>query len=214
MFYRGKPFEITLDSGATTSYIKHDVALSLSLNIAPNNQLALLADHKTRIASLGEVDFNVTLGTVVMRVRALVMKNLQAQCFGGTTFHVDNDIHTKIKSGTVTIHGRFIVDQSNPYPVTHVFPPPVQQVPDSKSTNSNGLAMLDVLPCQSTQASLHAISLPENAVTFPSDFLKIPLPLDAVNLNVISISPSFPMVFNDNRWRPQICQVADGYAFV
>ena len=66
-----------------TSYIKHDVALSLSLNIAPNNQLALLADHKTRIASLGEVDFNVTLGTVVMRVRALVMKNLQAQCFWG-----------------------------------------------------------------------------------------------------------------------------------
>ena len=94
MFYRGKPFEITLDSGATTSYIKHDVALSLSLTITPNNQLALLADHKTRIASLGEVDFNVTLGTVVMRVRALVMKNLQAQCFGGTTFHVDNDIHT------------------------------------------------------------------------------------------------------------------------
>ena len=33
----------------------------------------------------------------------------------------------------------------------------------------------------------------------------------AVNSNDIIISPSFPKIYDDNRWRPQICQVTDGY---
>ena len=111
------------------SYMQLRVARALGLNIAPNKQLALLADQKTRMASLGEVDFNVTLGSVQMRVRALIMKNLQAQCFGGTTFHADNDIETRIRAGTIKIHGRFIVDQSNPHDVSQIFPPPSEQIP-------------------------------------------------------------------------------------
>ena len=89
--------EITLDSGATVSYIKLSKAVSLGLTILPNHQLALLADEKTRMASIGEVDFQVFLNSICMRVRALVMKNLQVECFGGTTFHVDNDIQARIK---------------------------------------------------------------------------------------------------------------------
>ena len=84
--------DISLDSGATVSYLKHDVALNLGVQIFPNNQLALLADQRTRMASLGEVDFIVLIGDIQMRLRALVMKNLQADCFGGTTFHADNGI--------------------------------------------------------------------------------------------------------------------------
>ena len=96
------------------SYIKLDKAITLGLEISPNNQLALLADKRTRIASIGEVDFLVSLANIQMRVRALVMRHLQSECFGGTTFHVDNDIQTRIKTGTVSIHGKFIVLQSNP----------------------------------------------------------------------------------------------------
>ena len=169
VYYDDKPFQITLDSGATTSYIKLDVALFLGLTIDPNDQLALLADQKTRIASLDEVDFNVTLGSVVMRVHALVMRNLQAPCFRGMTFHIDNDIETKIKSGTVTIHGRFVVDQSNPHRVTHVFPPPVQQVTPSKSLNDPTCSYPSGSVHQPLQTVLHAISLPHDAVTFPED---------------------------------------------
>ena len=62
----GQYLDITLDSGATVSYIRHDEAISLGVSILPNNQLALLADQKTRMASLGEVDFIVTVSNIQM----------------------------------------------------------------------------------------------------------------------------------------------------
>ena len=123
--YRNKLLDITLDSGATVSYIKLSKAVQLGLSISPNSQLALLADKKTRMASIGEVNFIVTTQGIHMRLRALVMKNLQCECFGGTTFHVDNDIETRIKAGTVCIHGKFTVSQSNSaWLVNHDCQPP------------------------------------------------------------------------------------------
>ena len=84
--------------------------------MSPNNQLALLADKKTRMASLGEIDCLVSLNNIQLRLRALVMENLQADCFGGTTFHADNGIEAKIKEGSVIIHGKFAVNQYNSLP--------------------------------------------------------------------------------------------------
>ena len=98
--FNQKVLQITLDSGATVSYIRHSEVKRLKLNVAPNNQLALLADRKTRMASMGEVDFDVTLRNINLRPRALVMQDLQADCFGGTTFHIDNEIETDISGGT------------------------------------------------------------------------------------------------------------------
>ena len=105
---------ITLDSGATVSYLRLDKAQKLNLTIYPNNQLSLLADMKTRMASISKVDFVVTIEKVQLRLRALVMENLQAECFGGTTFHVDNDVSTRLKERMITLYGRFQVKQSNP----------------------------------------------------------------------------------------------------
>ena len=99
VWYHGTSLQITLDSGATVSYLKLETAQKLALKIAPNSQLSLLADQQTRMASMGEVDFIVTMNNINMRVRALIMKNLQAECFCGTTFHADNDIETRIKFG-------------------------------------------------------------------------------------------------------------------
>ena len=90
------------------SYLKLSKALELGLCISPNNQLALLADKKTQMASMGEVDFFVHINEITLRVRALVMKNLQVDCFGGTTFHVDNDIEASIKTGTISMNHRNI----------------------------------------------------------------------------------------------------------
>ena len=87
----------------------------------------MLADQKTRMASLGEVDFLVTLDNIQLRIRALVMKNLQADCFAGTTFHADNDVETNIKKGTITLHGKFVVDQHNLVRDMPVHPPPAQE---------------------------------------------------------------------------------------
>ena len=104
--------QITLDTGARASHIRLDEATRLGLKFLPNNQLALLADEKTRMVSMGEVDFLAQVDrNVVVRVRALIMKHLQAACFGGTTFHADNDITARIKSAEILILNKFLVKQ-------------------------------------------------------------------------------------------------------
>ena len=126
MKFNNSSLNVTLDSGATVSYIKLEIATRLKLTIHPNNQLALLADQKTRMASLGEIDIVVHVNCIQLRLRALVMQDLQADCFGGTTFHVDNQIEAKIKEGVIKLHGKFIVKQSNPQIEMPVFPPPAE----------------------------------------------------------------------------------------
>ena len=81
-----------LDWGANVSHMRLDIANRLGLEIKPNSQLALLADKKTRMSYVGEVDCLVTLESMQLRLCALIMEDLQAHCFGGTTFHADNSI--------------------------------------------------------------------------------------------------------------------------
>ena len=54
--FQGKPLPITLDSGATVSFIREDWAIHLKLPTSPNRQIATLADKKTSIEEVGEVD--------------------------------------------------------------------------------------------------------------------------------------------------------------
>ena len=205
--FNGTPVRITLDSGATVSYIKASIVTDLQLKVSPNNQLALLADKKTRMASLGEIDCLVSLGDIQLRLRALVMQNLQADCFGGTTFHADNGIEARIKEGIVKIHGKYVVNQCNPCCDMPVHPPPSEtlsspDVPTALPASKNS-------PCSSLK--LNAVSLPVDAVIYPSDFLSIPLKHN-YHLPYVSITPSFPNAYDNPNWTPQICQVINGAA--
>ena len=127
--YEKQVLNITLDSGATVSYLRLDKAKQLGLAIYPNNQFALLADMRTRMESLGEVDFLVTIEGIQLRLRALVMENLQTECFGGTTFHVDNDVSTRLKEGIILLHGQFQIRQSNSPSSIPIYPPPLELSP-------------------------------------------------------------------------------------
>ena len=51
--YRGQEFTITLDSGATVSFCSPSLVRRLGLTIHPNSQLALLADNRFRVRSMG-----------------------------------------------------------------------------------------------------------------------------------------------------------------
>ena len=207
--------DITLDSGATVSYLRHDDAVSLGAKILPNNQLALLADHKTRMASLGEVDLIVTVSNIQMRLRALVMRNLQAHCFGGTTFHVDNGIEAKIKEGTITIHGKYTVKQANPFINMPIFPPPAEKLTVDGNQSDNEIYESTNYASQKTpsvEPKLNAISLPSSHVIFPSECLQIPIPPDALPVSHLSITPSFPGAHDNPSWSPQICDVVNGHA--
>ena len=65
------------------------------------------------MSSLGEVDITLTRGNISTKLRALVMKNLQAPCFRGTTFHWDNDIQPQIRKRQIKIQNKHILFQSD-----------------------------------------------------------------------------------------------------
>ena len=186
VFYSDKHLEITLDSGATVSYLRYNQAIYLGIEILPNDQLALLADQKTRMASLGEVDFVVSFNGIQLRLRALVMKNLQADCFGGTTFHADNGIEAKIRDGTIILHGKYTVQQSNPILQLPLYPPPSETIcatdtdfkrdmkPPPRNFNvARSYSSYPVKPPEDQQ--FNAISLPIEKMILPSEVLHIPI---------------------------------------
>lgn len=219
--YQSSNLQVTLDTGATVSYIRLSDAKRLRLTFMPNDQLALLADEKTRMASLGEVDFLVHVNkNIVLRIRALIMKNLQAPCFGGTTFHADNDITARIKTGEVLIHNKFLVKQSNPVIDFPLFPPPSPQYNDNQSSAPSiyHAPSKDHLPPLATnqQTKFNAISLPSAHVVLSGDTLQIPLPANFTHLRYIGINPSFPSipdkVTDSLHWLPQVCEVDGGHA--
>ena len=59
---------------------------------------------------------------------------------------------------------------------------------------------------------LRAVSLSTNSVTFPGDYLSIPLTSQTAALNYISITPSFPKAYDDEQWKPQVCEIIDNTA--
>ena len=127
--YQGRVVIITLDSGATVSYIEISLVRSLGVTIRPNGQLAQLAIPSARAASMGEVDFlaiESSTGRAVLRLRALVMPTLSVPCYGGRTFHHDNGIVDDVNSLTVTMHhGLYKVDLSEKIgPLPAAQPPP------------------------------------------------------------------------------------------
>ena len=73
-YHNKHPLNLTLDSGATESFIILSLVQQLGVEIKPNNQLAMLADSETCLASCGEIDINLTRGKFTVRFRALVVK--------------------------------------------------------------------------------------------------------------------------------------------
>ena len=58
---------------------------------------------------------------------------MQADCFAGTTFHVDNQIEANVSTGIVSIHGgKFSIKQHNSSPAgrPRAYPPPALTVGD------------------------------------------------------------------------------------
>ena len=202
---------ITLDSGATLTFIKLSVAKRLGLKISPNGQLALLADEETRMASLGEIDTEVVHENIILRLRGLVMNKLQADCFGGTNFHKDNQIQTDIAEGTITLHGCHKTKQSNPLRMIQSYPPSrlTMSGPDS------GLGRTTVgwpgrTPDWQEGKRSPTISVPYQQSALPDETITISVPESIASVNRIAILPNFS---SDNLdWPPQVCEVTEGRA--
>ena len=186
--YGGGQLPITLDSGATISFIRRDFAIRLNMPIQPNSQTATLADQSTTISAIGEVDVTVHFRQRPLRLKALVVDALQAPCFGGTNFHLDNHVVPDIKRDSISIKGETFM-QSDKYsdPLTD------SVLPDSKA---------NVISSKSLQVK-------EAQTILPGGVVRIPTPEHLGNQ--LLITPSFPGV-DPLCWRAQICPVKDGQA--
>ena len=195
---------ITLDSGATVSYIRLSKVLELGVPIGKNGQLAILADKKTRMASLGEIDTELVIDNIVVRLRALVMENLQATCYGGTTFHTDNSIEADINTGDISIHGKYVIKQSNPVRPILKYPPSTLVLVEPLGATTN-LSKNSVRPRDPT------LNIAAAQVVLPSESVSLKLPPELSDKSKIVVDPRFD---NQSRryWPPQVCDVVDGSA--
>ena len=171
------------------SFIRHDIVEAYQIPVSPNDQLALLADDKTRMASLGEIDIHLTRGDIKVRLRALVMKQLQAPCFGGTTFHFDNNVQPMIRTRQIKInkHVLFQSDEKLPIPL-----------PSGISTESQDATL------KPTKPSICTLQLTKTTTVPPSSSLMIPIGNNPrPDTALVAIQP----LFGNADWSPQICNI-------
>ena len=163
---------------------------------------------------MGEVDLCVTEVTTnaQLRLRALVMEHLAAECYGGTTFAFDNDIIPIMATSTVYMHGgKFKVTRppTQPY-VKH--PPPQLTSPPSQSNSSQ----LFPLPRKSNPSTA---SLTQRSLVMKKSKSLLPhgtysIPIDDLKANAVLICPPTPSALDPPEmcWPPQICDVKSGSA--
>ena len=104
---------LTIDSGATVSFITKQEALRLKFRILPASQLANQADGKTKILVLGEVHESFTRGSIKFKFDALVVKHLnEATILAGMNFLYDNKITQEPHKHRVTVDGKYSIEET------------------------------------------------------------------------------------------------------
>ena len=145
----GNPLDITLDGGATGSFIKYTCAIKNKFKIWPNNQSAGLADNKTSVKSIGYIEETLFRDNWSVRFRGLVVENLKADIYGGQPFMIENDIILRPAKNIITVKGKYTVMQTN-------------SVLPSKNPNSAALVTLAKLNLQ------QSVVLPGQCINVPA----------------------------------------------
>ena len=234
-------FKIHLDSGATVSFIRLELAKKLKLKLLPNHQLAMLADKRHQIASLGEINITVTeteTKNVLLRLRALVVENLNVQVYGGQTFHLDNGIVDDVTNSSISLHnGKFQIYQNNKYGHLEPHPPKYLSLDDQDlvphpprylSLRDQEYSSSDVpKPLLQAQCVTSAkegmedddpysetISLKEEKYVLPGDtyHIKLSAMMSSDKVIIIPQPPKVSKLSGEPTWTPQLCSVENGRA--
>ena len=113
LFQDNRIVHIDLDSGCWVSCVKADFAKEMGWKILPNSQLAKIADDKTILKSIGEINENFKRNNWQVNFRALVLSHLHTDVIGGNNFLKDNKVEQSIINKTITIHGKSTVPETN-----------------------------------------------------------------------------------------------------
>ena len=103
---------IILDTGAQCSLITLKKANQLNLKINRTAKKAVQADGVTKLAVVGEISTTFTRGETTLDFEALVIGNMGVDIIGGTDFHINNDVSTRMANNTITIKGKKTVPAS------------------------------------------------------------------------------------------------------
>ena len=108
-----KDIHLDLDSGATVSYAKLSSVLAHGFKIKPNSQLSNLADGKTKLPSIGEIDEMLYRNSWSVRLHAIVTKNLHCEFVAGNNFIKENSVIQDLNSKTISVHKKYTIAETS-----------------------------------------------------------------------------------------------------
>ena len=135
------------------------------------------------MTSLGEIDIKLQRGPLEVRLKALVMEKLQADCFGGTTFHHENDVQAKIRSREIKVN-KHTFPQTNEH--LHLPEPSFSLSTSKVKSPSHSFLYFNKL----------TTVLPNGIINIPFNDKKLP------DQCTVAVQPT-----NNPAWPPQICPV-------
>ena len=113
LFQDNRIVHIDLDSGCWVSCAKLEFVKKMKWKILPNLQLAKLADDKTILKAVGEINQTFSRNNWTVNYRALVINELHTDMIGGNNFFKDNNIEQSIVNKTITVHNKYVVPETN-----------------------------------------------------------------------------------------------------
>ena len=154
------PIHVELDSGATISFIREDIARKYNFKIVPNSQISKLGDGCTKLAAIGEIKVPFFRKAYRLVFHAVVCKQLTSDVIGGTNFLKDNAIEQDL------VHNLIHMDNRR-----------ISVIPTSKT------AIMPTVPlvCEPSQVKI----IPPNSQLVSFKFGTL-LPTQTVNLSVKS----------------------------
>ena len=194
VFHDKTPLNITLDCGATVSFIVKNLCLSLGLDIKPNGQLIKLGDGCTTLASVGEIDTTFIRDKWKVRFRAIVVDQLNSQIFGGMTFLCDNDISFRATTGEIKILNKHVVFQTN----TLMQPPQLKAIVHTSKIIK--FPKNKVIPPQLCSLWDDLVEGNPDLKKEIENFISIKLPSELHNLGTVIIKPRHENKLQD--WPP------------
>ena len=122
---------ITIDSGATVSFIIESEAKRLNLKIEKASQLARQADGDTLMHVLGEVHGVATRGDATFEVHALVVPKLDdAQFLAGMNFLMENKISQEPYMHRILVDRKYSIEET---PAKFLYPSDTPQSRNNKN---------------------------------------------------------------------------------
>ena len=103
VFYNDEVLHLTIDSGCTGNIIRLNVVERLNIMMKPTKIKAKLADDKTYLEVVGEIDINLTRGKTSFKFEAIVVTQLGPDILAGTPFMKTNDVMTDFVNELVIV---------------------------------------------------------------------------------------------------------------